>query len=163
MAANAHECIAVIDAGGTCPITRVRAAMFAPLYALPDELIRRRKPMLDKDRLRDALARVVHPDDLDKAIRRLTRLGTMKGSGEPVVLREFPAGGCAGRSIFEMVWDELDAVVERMMNGGEAETDKGMALGLASALAIIKNPYRPDIEAVREEAMARYEAEHADE
>jgi len=65
----------------------------------------------------------------------------------------------AGKSIFEMMWDELDTVVSRLMLDGEGyeDQDKGAALGIATCLAIMINPYAPDIGAVRTEAMRRWE------
>jgi len=65
---------------------------------------------------------------------------------------------CAGKSIIKLLEDELDVVVERLMSGAEAETDRGFALGLAHALATFFNPYKPNIDAVREAAMERYDA-----
>lgn len=69
-------------------------------------------------------------------------------------------GDCAGRSLVEMMEDELDSIVERLMNGGAAADgrDPGRAEGVAMCIAIIRQPYNPNIEAVREAAMERYEA-----
>jgi hypothetical protein len=86
--------------------------------------------------------------------------------------------------LFEELWKELDTVVELIMSEGEPEvwTDedgevrcsqadppdglaavqkygewRGQAQGYAYALAVLTNPYKPDIEAIRTEAMERYE------
>lgn len=71
------------------------------------------------------------------------------------------AGGsqCAGKSIYEQLWEELMAIMERLMTGQEAEDgrDPGRAEGVAHALAVFTNPYVPNIEAIREEAMDRWE------
>lgn len=66
---------------------------------------------------------------------------------------------CAGRSIREIVWEELDVVMERLMSGNQAEDgrDAGRAEGLAFALAIFQNPYLPSVDAVRAEAVERWE------
>lgn len=67
---------------------------------------------------------------------------------------------CGGKSIVGMLEDELDTIVERIMNGAEAADgrDPGRAEGIATALAVFFNPYRPDLDAVRQAAMDRYDA-----
>lgn len=72
---------------------------------------------------------------------------------------------CAGKPIIEMMWDELMAVYERLAEGAEAKDgrDPGRAEGMALCIAILQNPYQPNIEAVREESVRRYEEEYADE
>lgn len=73
------------------------------------------------------------------------------------------AGGsqCAGKSVYEQLWEELMAIMERLMTGQEAEDgrDPGRAEGVAHALAVFTNPYLPNIEAIRDEAMERWENE----
>lgn len=66
----------------------------------------------------------------------------------------------AGKSIIELVWEEMDAVYARLMagEGSKAKGDKGMARGLAVALSILTNPYERDIEKIRLQAHARWEA-----
>lgn len=68
-------------------------------------------------------------------------------------------GQFAGRSIYEMLWDEMDSVYARLMagEGARAKGDKGRAGGLAYALAVMTNPYKVDIEAIREQAHERWE------
>lgn len=77
------------------------------------------------------------------------------------------AGGaaCGGQTILELLWQELMSVMERLMTGQEAEDerDPGRAEGIAYAIAIMQNPYRPSIENVREQAMERWEEEQAQE
>lgn len=72
---------------------------------------------------------------------------------------------CAGKSIRDLVWDGLMLVLDRLMTGQEAADgkDPGRAEGMAFALAVFQNPYRPNIEAVREEAMERWYEENDDE
>jgi hypothetical protein len=68
---------------------------------------------------------------------------------------------CIKRSIVEMMEDELDVVIERLMSGDGAAADgrdPGRAEGLAIAISIVKQPYSPDINLARNEAMLRYEA-----
>lgn len=110
---------------------------------------------LDHKHLTIALARHIHPSDLKRAVARLVKVNGLR----PIR----PASQvCQGKSILEMLWDELETIVERLMAGAEAEDDKGRALGTAYAIAVIENPYLPDIERVRKEAMRRWEAEHGD-
>lgn len=110
---------------------------------------------LDMRHLRIALARYVHPKDIKRALARLTKINGFR----PIR----PASQvCGGKSILEMMWDELDAIVERLMGGGAAEDDKGRAQGVAMCIALVENPYLPDVERVREQAMDRWETQNAD-
>lgn len=72
---------------------------------------------------------------------------------------------CAGKSIQELVMEELLTVIDRLMAEGEAEDgrDPGRAEGLAFALAVFQNPYRPNIEAIKEQAMDIWYGENGDE
>ena len=74
------------------------------------------------------------------------------------------AGGsaCGGETILELMWQELMSVVDRLMTGQEAEDgrDPGRAEGLAYAIAIMQNPYLPNWEAVRDQAVDKWEAEN---
>jgi hypothetical protein len=68
-----------------------------------------------------------------------------------------------GRSIIECIWEELDIVMDRLMSG-EPEPDgrdPGRAEGLAMALALFTNTYAPDLDAVRERAVERWESRQA--
>lgn len=73
---------------------------------------------------------------------------------------------CDGLSVLEMIEAELDAIMERLMapEGAQAEDgrDPGRAEGLAVAIAIIRNPYRPDLDLVRAMAVERWEAKVAE-
>lgn len=66
----------------------------------------------------------------------------------------------AGRSIIEMLWEEMDRVYGRLMagEGARAKGDKGYARGLAYGLALMTNPYKVDVEAIRDAAHERWEA-----
>lgn len=76
------------------------------------------------------------------------------------------AGGtsCGGKTLYEMVWDELMVVMDRLMTGAQAEDgrDPGRAEGIAFCLAVMQNPYLPNIDAVREQAMDKWESEQDD-
>jgi hypothetical protein len=83
----------------------------------------------------------------------------------------------AGHSITEKVQEELDAVVGRLLSEGEPDDidaeanfeaaqkewmeygeERGQAQGLAYALALLLNPYKPNINRVKKDAIARVRA-----
>lgn len=66
----------------------------------------------------------------------------------------------ANVSTHNMIWAELDEVLDRLMAGTSESRryDRGVAWGLTLALAIAANPYSYDTDAVRDEAMARWTA-----
>lgn len=73
----------------------------------------------------------------------------------------------AGPSILESLWKELDSIMVQLMSYPSPSTItpspdqakfRGIAVGLATAIAILINPYERNIDAVRAEAAARYEA-----
>lgn len=68
-------------------------------------------------------------------------------------------------SAVAQVWDELDTVYAKIMRRVERDKeplkkDVAMALGLATALAIMLDPIEPDVDEVRGLAVERYEATH---
>jgi len=93
----------------------------------------------------------------------------------------------AGRTLIEQLfdeyWKELDTIVEHLMSQEEPEVSdfdsgvqyqdiatgeageackqwgewRGRAQGIAYALALLTNPAKPDVEAIREKAMQRWE------
>jgi hypothetical protein len=67
---------------------------------------------------------------------------------------------CNDRSVKEIMEDELDSICDRLMSpGSEAadEQDKGRAESLCWAIALIENPYAPDMVRVKGRMMIRYE------
>ena len=68
----------------------------------------------------------------------------------------------AGRGISGHLWEQLDQCMVNLMDGGLSGEDKaserGLALGLATAVALIRSPHSPDVDAVRKEAKERYDA-----
>lgn len=66
------------------------------------------------------------------------------------------------RTLAEVYWDELDRLVELLMSDHETEVPReelaAEARGVAFAIAHIQDPYAPSVEAVRAEAMERWEA-----
>lgn len=65
---------------------------------------------------------------------------------------------CEGKSLLQHMWEELDAITARLMAGQGGKRDKGRAEGVAWCIALVQSPYNPSIDAVREQAMERYEA-----
>lgn len=65
----------------------------------------------------------------------------------------------SGRGMAEVAWRELDFIMARLMDGEAADDDKGRAQGLAYGLACMMNPFTPDVDEVRAEAMERYESQ----
>jgi hypothetical protein len=66
---------------------------------------------------------------------------------------------CADRSVKEIMEDELDTIIARLMlDGGSADgRDPGRGESLSWAIALIENPYAPDMDHVKNKAMLRYE------
>lgn len=68
----------------------------------------------------------------------------------------------AGRGISGLLWEALDQCMVNLLEGGwsgeEKAEEKGLALGLATALALIRSPHSPDVDAIRKEARERYDA-----
>lgn len=94
----------------------------------------------------------------------------------------------AGRSLIEILWEELDSIMDRLMDDGAPEPprnhnaplsakeakefcnsfaewgeERGQAQGVAYALAIMLNPYQPNVPGVKAEAMERWEARQDEE
>lgn len=79
------------------------------------------------------------------------------------------AGEHVGRSILEILWEALDLKMEQLGEADAAEEGwdhagweqygmlRGKAAGLAYAIAVLQNPYEPNIDAVRNEAVERYD------
>lgn len=84
----------------------------------------------------------------------------MKGSGKPPQTY-------AGPSLREMVFQKLDVVMDRLMDArldGQLpeQVDIYQAQAYADALAIFTNPYSPNMDAIRAEAVERWEARNAE-
>lgn len=62
----------------------------------------------------------------------------------------------AGPSIQEQVWERLDRITEKVMEGDDSDKVVGIGVGLSVALAIFSNPYDPNPRAIRAEAKRRY-------
>lgn len=86
-----------------------------------------------------------------------------------------PREDCGGKTLLELLWDQLMEEYGSLMGelaGVLDEQDprydsdqhpsayitQGIARGLAQAIAFITNPYAPNVDAVRTEAAARWEA-----
>lgn len=68
-----------------------------------------------------------------------------------------------GPTLLEALWDEMDALMERLMTGQQAEDggDKFRAQELAWVLAIVTDPYQPSVDKIRAETMDRWNAAQA--
>jgi hypothetical protein len=92
------------------------------------------------------------------------------------------AVSAAGRSLLEILWEELDAVLDRLAADGKPDDvppvpkvgnqrplaawrdewmaygeERGKAQSLAYAIAVITNPYKPDVPAIKRMAAVRLE------
>ena len=83
--------------------------------------------------------------------------------------------GKPGRSILEQIWEELDATMDRLRSDGVPDPDpamsvgaainagkdwgeeRGRAQGVAFAIAVMTNPYAPDVPKIKAEARKRWE------
>lgn len=68
---------------------------------------------------------------------------------------------CSGKSILEHYWEELDTIMDRLMTEGSEAADgqdKGRAETAAYFIAILENPYNPDIDAVKIQCVDRWNA-----
>lgn len=63
-----------------------------------------------------------------------------------------------GRSILQHLWDDLDIAYARSKakTCKNRHTKRGVAVGLVHAIAIMTNPYSPNIDAVQIQAEERY-------
>jgi hypothetical protein len=81
-----------------------------------------------------------------------------------------------GPTIIEIIWAEMDAAYERLIADGEPDNaqystnqaawavdyqrygeQRGQCQGLAYALAVLHNPYRPNVGEIKAEAKRRHE------
>lgn len=74
----------------------------------------------------------------------------------------------AGKSVLDLLWEQMDQFVDAVqepVNEDEAVNAKGRAHGMAVAIAVVTNPYAPDVAEVKQAAMDRWfdrvEAEEA--
>lgn len=84
----------------------------------------------------------------------------MKGSGKP-------PGTFTGPTLRELAFQKLDAVVDELMDhrldGKPIPVEaKCICQGMAEIIAIFTDPYNPDVDAIRAEAMERWEARNAE-
>lgn len=73
-------------------------------------------------------------------------------------------GVCAGKSLVEMMEDVLDGLFLYLKQSDlekadslDIEAKKGEANGVAKCIAIIQNPYYPNVDSVKADAVRRYE------
>jgi hypothetical protein len=73
-------------------------------------------------------------------------------------------GTCEGKGLIEMLEDLLDGSFDQLMSPAgleQPELEKGYALGLSTAIAVLTNPYFPNVDVIKAEAVERYEARSA--
>lgn len=73
---------------------------------------------------------------------------------------------CGGDTIMDLIWREMMVVTDRLIGISEAgeepdPDDVGAARSLAWVLAVMQNPYLPNVDSVREQVMERWENENA--
>lgn len=68
--------------------------------------------------------------------------------------------GGQGKSIKDRMWDELDAAYGNVVNATPDNPQlpymKGTCLGIAKCLALLENPYRPNVDMIRQLAAERH-------
>lgn len=101
--------------------------------------------------------RVHYPTNC-KVIRQWQAFNEERPVGQQVESALAGEATCTDRSLVEMMEDELDTIIERLMSGGDAEGDKGKAEGVAYCIALVRQPYSPSVPDVKNEAMLRWEA-----
>ena len=81
-------------------------------------------------------------------------------SNKTVLYRPSLAPIYGGPTLLEALWDEMDALMERLMTDQVSEDggDKFRAQELAWVLAIVTNAYDPSVDRIRAEAMDRWNA-----
>jgi hypothetical protein len=73
-----------------------------------------------------------------------------------------PEGGARpvyqGATLLEALWSEMDRLMEGLMTDQDAEDggDRYRAAELAWVLALVSQPYAPNVDAIRTEAMRRW-------
>ncbi len=67
-------------------------------------------------------------------------------------------GVYAGPTLLEALWDEMDRLMEGLMTKQDAADggDRFRAEELGYVIAVVSNPYQPDINAIRKEALRRF-------
>ena len=69
-------------------------------------------------------------------------------------------GGNAGKSIKDRMWDELDRAYDNVVSASPDDPQlaymKGTCLGIAKCLALLENPFRPNVDMIRSLAAERH-------
>lgn len=98
--------------------------------------------------------------------QRLLPIPMTRSDGELIieVLHEVLHPNDGDKHPLTRMWEHMDDVMERLMNDLADPDDKGFALGVATCLAILSQRYseEPDVDAIRMEAMERFEASDDD-
>jgi hypothetical protein len=102
---------------------------------------------------------------LDKFVCKVQRdLELYVAKGKEKKTKKADKQECAGRSLLEIMWEELNAIMERLMSGNAADDgrDPGRAEGVAYCIAVVQQPYNPSIDSVRQQAMQHWREENPD-
>lgn len=88
------------------------------------------------------------------------RLELTRAAGEAIIdaLHEvMHPNSNTGKSIIESLWDELESSVRKILDEDHptTEVDKGYANGLTYAIAMMINPYNPNVKEVKKQAVRR--------
>jgi hypothetical protein len=129
----------------------------------------------DTDKARECLRQTSAGYGCAIARERNRAMGNIVNAEVGRVIGE-PRPSCNGKSIIDLIWEQLlekyeDLLVSmknhevwrnRGIDPSEENVEdlgayKGHCLGLATALAILHNPYSPDVDAIRKECVERYE------
>lgn len=109
---------------------------------------------------------------LDKKVDRalahhcLTNLGSVTSAQCPIIEMRSAMDGsqkdCEGRTPLARLEALVDEVMVQYMDYDNSETAdarlRGVLYGLCWSIAVIKNPYYPDLNKIKAEAQRRYEA-----
>jgi hypothetical protein len=131
-----------------------------------------------RDRLGDAIRYELDLDHMGAAVGRTTATVYLGPSQVVKLWDVLRVGRTEGELMSEQLWGDLMATVERLhgeygdLSEGDGPDDgsleaelvawgeaRGRAQGVALALAILTNPTSPDVDAVREESVERWEAQ----
>lgn len=76
-----------------------------------------------------------------------------------------PRPNCSGRTLVQRMEDRLDEIIWDLMVAGAGSQPvgqlPGQAQGITECIALVRTPYAPDLELVKQAAMVRYYAKVA--
>jgi hypothetical protein len=94
--------------------------------------------------------------DLDRSNGDSMRMHLTRNAGEAIIESLHAALHVgAAVNVQEELWTQLDEITAALLDGTAEEDDRGRAQGLAMALAVIVNPYAPNVDSIRALALQR--------